>query len=161
MYNDENCLRFETTLTNAFAIVNDMNDEQLQALYYLCLKIEKDIENLIKENIGNVVRLRQLLEYCNRLCVIAVRFNLREKVVLKTVEPHFTLVKSEEKTFEMRKEDDRKFWVGQLLKLMKYDPETETFSGDSVIVEITHILRKRGFDAVPEGYAILSINVIQ
>jgi hypothetical protein len=66
---------------------------------------------------------------------------------------HFNPLKR--KTVEIRREDDRVFAVGDLLRLNEWDDEEERFTPRSSGFIVTHILR--GAPYVPEGYAALSI----
>lgn len=62
---------------------------------------------------------------------------------LKTWHRYFDAVKDGSKTFELRL-DDRGFAVGDTLRLLRYNPERKTFSGEYV-VQITYILCLKDF----------------
>lgn len=100
---------------------------------------------------------------------------------LKTHPAPFDEVKAGRKRFEFRK-DDRGFEVGDVLRLKEFLPEghgfphlPEGFTGREVLADVLYILRgprappvnaTRNFTevgpyGVPEGYAILSIRVLE
>lgn len=67
--------------------------------------------------------------------------------LLKTWPPYFKAVLEGEKTFEIRK-NDRDYGVGDELLLREWDPDTETYSGREVLVEVTYMSKayqQRGF----------------
>ena len=72
---------------------------------------------------------------------------------LKCRSEFFRCVKSEKKTFEVRK-DDRGFCVGDYLALNEIDQEGQ-YTGDSLLVSISYILRDPEY--CKEGFAILGI----
>ena len=72
---------------------------------------------------------------------------------LKIKSEFFRDVKSEKKTFEVRK-DDRGFCVGDLLALNEIDQEGQ-YTGDSMLVAITYILRDPEY--CKAGFVILGI----
>ena len=74
---------------------------------------------------------------------------------LKTINPHFTLVWSGLKTFELRK-NDRGFQVGDHLRLMEYDPAANKFTGSEIWARVKHILHGGEYGLDP-NYCILSI----
>lgn len=78
---------------------------------------------------------------------------------VKILPKYFEQVQSGAKTFEYRK-DDRGYKVGDIIKLMEYEPESDTYTGNCLEAEITYIL-KGGELNIPTGYAILSINRLQ
>ncbi len=93
---------------------------------------------------------------------------------LKTWPEMFAAVLSGEKTFEYRK-DDRGFMVGDILKLMHWDPAQyssdvfprggyvkvpgSTISVECIHAEVTQILHGGRF-GVPESYCVMSIRVL-
>jgi len=79
-----------------------------------------------------------------------------ERVVheLKTWPVFFDAILSEEKPFEARK-DDRGFEVGHDLKLREWNPETQEYTGRTIVTGITYILR--GTEHVAKGYCILGL----
>lgn len=104
---------------------------------------------------------------------LAKRLNIPVKTVLfdsrlpteqvthevKILPKYFEQVQSGAKTFEYRK-DDRGYKVGDIIKLREYQPESDTYTGNSLEAEITYIL-KGGELNIPTGYAIMSINRLQ
>lgn len=91
--------------------------------------------------------------------ITQVMKNTRKRHVhyLKTVEPYFSAVKSGEKTFEVRR-FDRDFQVGDLLRLVEYNPQRKSY-GEHIIKKITYMLTDKPY--VPEGYVILGISDYQ
>jgi hypothetical protein len=65
---------------------------------------------------------------------------MRQLHDLKTWPEMFAAVASGEKTAEIRR-NDRNFAVGDWLDLGEFDPETRVYTGRSLLVEVTHILR--------------------
>ena len=76
---------------------------------------------------------------------------------LKTWPVYFRRVFSGDKTFEVRK-DDRDFQIGDFLNLKEYNPDTNEYTGKSVSVYITYILRGGGF-GIETGYCVMAIKV--
>lgn len=74
---------------------------------------------------------------------------------LKAWPHYFERVATGQKTLEIRHEDIRIFNPGDRLVLEEWDPDTATFSGNTVTLQVTHVLRDAPF--VPPGYAALSI----
>ena len=77
---------------------------------------------------------------------------------LKTWSRYFNLVKSGEKPFELRK-NDRGFLAGHELLLREYNPQTKTYSGQTLRRKITFVLK--GSEAelfgLKPGYCILGL----
>lgn len=75
----------------------------------------------------------------------------------KKIEPkHFEGVVSGDKSFEVRREDDYAFEVGDFLALNEYEPDVlKEYTGRCCLVEITYVLRDPRF--VADGFAILGI----
>ena len=67
---------------------------------------------------------------------------------------YFQPVADGSKTLELRR-DDRGFAVGDMLNLREYDPLIPAYTGASIHVQITHIVR--GGEWLAPGYAALSI----
>lgn len=76
-------------------------------------------------------------------------------------------IRAGRKRSEVRRVDDRKFLVGDVLELQGYDPQLKLFVGRNLSVRITHVERMAGpimicgFDAkttVP--LVVLSIEVV-
>ena len=77
--------------------------------------------------------------------------------VLKCWPEYYDAIKAGRKRFEVRREDDRTFEVGDALVLCKYDPATATFDRDEkVTMEVTYLMRGPDWD-IPEGVVVLSI----
>ncbi|ALS22175.1 DUF3850 domain-containing protein [Paenibacillus naphthalenovorans] len=72
---------------------------------------------------------------------------------LKTWSEYFHKLKTEEKTFEVRK-NDRNFKVGDLLLLREYNPNTG-YTNEVCWRKITYILDDPNF--VKDGFVILGI----
>ena len=78
---------------------------------------------------------------------------------LKTIEPYFSDICREQKTFEIRK-DDRNFQEGDLLLLRKYNPETKEYSTRQILCEITYIIPAGTFEGLAPGYCAMGIECI-
>lgn len=75
---------------------------------------------------------------------------------LKTWPEHFQATWEGKKKFEIRK-NDRDFQIGDDVSLKEYSFETDTYSGRSMIAEITYFL---DFPVgLREGYVVLGIFV--
>lgn len=74
---------------------------------------------------------------------------------LKTVQPWFDLVAEGKKKFELRK-NDRDFKWGDILVLREYNPRTETYMGNDIVVRVIGVLEQ--FVGLQQGYCILSIS---
>jgi len=76
--------------------------------------------------------------------------------VLKCWPEYYDAISEGKKRFEIRREDDRKFAVGDLLVLKEWDPNTQEHLGHSYIVEVTYIVRGPAW-GIPEGLVVMSI----
>lgn len=80
---------------------------------------------------------------------------------LKTWEKYFCLIESNEKPFELRK-NDRGFLVGHELLLREYNPNTQTYTGRTLRRKITCVLQ--GSEAeifgLKPGYCIMGLKEI-
>lgn len=76
-----------------------------------------------------------------------------ERHVLKILPEYFQEVWDGKKTFELRK-DDRNYNVGDILVLREY---TNGYTGNTIEVVVTHILRNCTKYGLADGYCILSI----
>lgn len=74
---------------------------------------------------------------------------------LKTWPEYFGPVALGLKNFELRF-NDRDYHVGDILVLEEYDPDSKSYTGESLKVEVTYIL-KNSHSALGDGWAILSI----
>jgi hypothetical protein len=84
---------------------------------------------------------------------------------LKCWPQFFQAIKSGHKRHDLRRADDREFRVGDRLLLREYDPETRTYSGSTLVVEVTYITSAElpcalSKDALHPAFSILSIKVI-
>jgi len=75
---------------------------------------------------------------------------------LKTWPAPFIEIAAGRKTFEWRREDDRRFEPGDVLRLAEWDPVTERITSRGVTFRAGFILRAPDFD-VPHGFAIVSL----
>jgi len=71
---------------------------------------------------------------------------------LKTWPEYFAAIKSGTKTFEIRK-NDRDFKVGDMLCLYEWCQETQQYTKECVIVEVTYITDF----GQPEGHVVMAI----
>lgn len=75
---------------------------------------------------------------------------------LKTWPIFFAEVATGAKTFEIRK-NDRDFKVGDVLILVEYDPDTNTYSGDEMKVMVTYSVMLDDIPGMPKGFIGMSI----
>jgi uncharacterized protein YqfB (UPF0267 family) len=75
---------------------------------------------------------------------------------LKTWPEYYSMVEVGAKTFEIRKNDDRVFSVGDILRLKEYEPEKQLYTGRHLSVIVSYILSDQPF--VPEGYVCMAIH---
>lgn len=78
------------------------------------------------------------------------------KHTLKTWSAIFQTMKLGIKNFDVRK-DDRNFQVGDILELQEYDPNTRTFTGDTIERFVTYKLDGNQF-GIEDGYCVLSLS---
>jgi hypothetical protein len=76
----------------------------------------------------------------------------------------FAAAKNGEKQHELRK-NDRDYKVGDLLVLQEFDPETQSYSGCEICVEITYITSAEApcaisTEAMGNEFCILSIRAV-
>ena len=76
---------------------------------------------------------------------------------LKTHSNEFAALKRGEKTAEFRK-NDRDFREGDVLILEEWDPESRGFTGVVLSGDVTHLVE--GAFGIPEGYCVMSVNII-
>jgi len=74
---------------------------------------------------------------------------------LKTIDPFYSQVESGDKTFELRY-NDRDFQKGDYLLLKRYNPVNFTYSGESTLVRVKHVLQ--GFAGIDKDFCIMSIS---
>jgi hypothetical protein len=81
---------------------------------------------------------------------------------LKTWETYFNALVSEEKNFELRK-NDRGFLVGHELLLREYSPDSQTYTGRTLRRKITFVLE--GSEAeifgLKPGFCILALKEVE
>jgi ParB family chromosome partitioning protein len=77
---------------------------------------------------------------------------------LKCIEPYFSDIARDQKTFEIRKAD-RDFREGDFLHLKEYDP-VKGYSGRELLAEITYIIPQNSFEGLTPGYDALGIEVV-
>lgn len=73
---------------------------------------------------------------------------------LKTLPEFFQSIKSGEKTFEIRLEDDRHYEAGDTLHLQEWHPEVG-YTGDELYRDVPYLLRGKPY--LPEGYVCMSL----
>lgn len=79
--------------------------------------------------------------------------------ILKTHPEQYQAIKERRKKFEWRRDDrSPRYEVGDLLKLVEFDPKLNILTGRSMIVEVKYVLRDQ-YD-VPSGFAIMSIEIV-
>jgi hypothetical protein len=82
---------------------------------------------------------------------------------LKTEPPYFELIRTHQKTFEVRR-NDRKFKVGDVLQLKEFIPATvmhrkdEGFTGRELSALVTLIYQGKGIDP---DYVVMQIALVQ
>lgn len=77
--------------------------------------------------------------------------------VLKCDPEHFVQLKIGAKTFEIR-QNDRGYKLGDTLEIQPYDRARQCFiDHDPLHFLVTHILYGPAYDALPEGWCIMSI----
>ena len=75
---------------------------------------------------------------------------------LRTWPQYFDLVAQGMKPFELRK-NDRNFEVGDVILLQRFDPESNSYTGEEITALITCLLEN--FAGIEHGYCILGIHV--
>jgi hypothetical protein len=75
---------------------------------------------------------------------------------LKTWPQFFGPLARGEKTFEMRKEDDRTFDVDDVLVLEEFDPTSQEFSGAECERTVTYVMRGPAF-GLAAGWVIMGV----
>jgi len=74
---------------------------------------------------------------------------------LKTWPMYFEHILLGKKNFEIRKEDDRIFQVGDLVSLKEFDRGERRYTGRETIRKITYVLRS--FDGLMPDYVVLGL----
>lgn len=60
------------------------------------------------------------------------------------------------KPFEVRREDDKHFQIGDTLILREWDPETNEYTGRELEKRVTYVLRDWG--GIRTGFAVLGLD---
>lgn len=81
---------------------------------------------------------------------------------LKTWPEFYEHVATGSKPFEVRREDDRRFEVGHVLRLREWVPSTitrqkEGYTGAECHRLVTYVLRDAAFFGLKEGYCVLGL----
>jgi Domain of unknown function (DUF3850) len=89
----------------------------------------------------------------------------RAEHVLKCWPQFFNEIKGGRKKHDLRRSDDRKFKVGDILLLREFDPKLERYTGRSMKVRVTYITSSDlpcalSKDALHPNFCILSIQPI-
>ena len=77
---------------------------------------------------------------------------------LKTHRQYFNEIWDRKKLFEVRF-DDRNYQIGDTVRLLDYDPDTNTFSDKTIRADISYKL-EGGHFGVEKGYCVLSLSQI-
>ena len=75
---------------------------------------------------------------------------------LKTWPDHYDNIRIGIKTFEYRV-NDRDYHSGDTLKLLRFDPETQSYTGERMEKTVTHILYGGSF-GIPASHCIMSLS---
>ena len=77
------------------------------------------------------------------------------RMISKKILPeYFEAVCQDKKTFELRKDEDE-IEVGNRLQLEEWDPEKEDYTGRTVTVDVTYVLRNTPEYGLMDGYCII------
>lgn len=79
---------------------------------------------------------------------------------LKIMPQYFNDVKNGVKTFEIRKEDNRRFEVGDTALLQEYDAERGAYTGNTIAVFISYVLRDVPEYGLMQGFCIFGFKII-
>ena len=79
--------------------------------------------------------------------------------MLKTWPEYFQEVVNGNKTFDVRKEDDHKFSVGDILFLEEFDPTIGQYTGKVDGFGVMYCMRGKPY--VPDGYVIMGIKSLE
>lgn len=77
--------------------------------------------------------------------------------VLKTWPEHFEAIVDGRKTVELRREDDKRFEVDDLLSLIEWDPQLDEPTGRTLEVLVGHVIRPGTLELLRPGVVALSI----
>jgi len=77
---------------------------------------------------------------------------------LKVNSVYFRAVRNGLKTFEVRKLNDRSFFVGEVIALDEWDEQAQRYTGNSMVKRITYVLKGPLENCgLPEGVAVLAL----
>ena len=79
---------------------------------------------------------------------------------MKILPQYFKDVKNGVKTFEIRKEDNSRFTVGDTVLLQEYDAENGTYTGNIIAVFVTYVLRDVANYGLMQGFCIFGFKII-
>lgn len=77
---------------------------------------------------------------------------------LKIINPYFKDVWEGRKGFEVRI-NDRDYKVGDEVYLKQYNPDTDSYTGNEVLVIISYVLKD--YHAIKEGYVVFGFDPIE
>ena len=93
---------------------------------------------LTKRSYLSSKRRKQITKACNEYSKVFTPL-VHE---LKCWKEHFEPIKKGLKKMELRP-NDRNYQTGHILILKEWDPAAETYSGDQIIVQVTHVFSKK------------------
>ena len=79
---------------------------------------------------------------------------------LKTWPVFFTAIEAGRKTFEYRR-NDRNFQTGHHVRLMEYNPVTNTYSGRSQVFQIGYLLGHQECPDIPYGFCVFVLQKLE
>ena len=79
---------------------------------------------------------------------------------MKSLTTHFRGIRSGAKKFEIRRDDrEGKFQIGDELLMREFDQDRQDYTGDSVTVEVTYIMRGKPTNPIAVGYCVMAIKL--
>lgn len=83
---------------------------------------------------------------------------------LKSWPQFFRAIMAGDKTHDLRRSDDRNFRVGDRILLREFDPQSEAYTGETALVDVTYITSAANpcalsNEALHPNYCILSIRM--
>jgi hypothetical protein len=79
---------------------------------------------------------------------------------LKSWPAYFEAVRRGDKTFEIRP-DDRRFEVGDLLRLREWDPMTQRYSGEAEDRVVSYVARDAEDFGLMPGFCLMSMRPVE